>query len=106
MNRARIEELLVGVALPATKQQLVDYARAQPGGSVAAQRLQQIPDREYALIQEAGEELEPVQPDRSSPRIEPPKPESGPPPGGAAYTGGTVTPPNVEAYRQMTSKQP
>ena len=105
MNRAQIEALLVGVTLPATKQQLVDYARAQPGGSVAAQRLQQIPDREYELIQEAGEELEPVQPDRTTPRIEPPKPESGLPPGGDAYTGGSETPPNVESYRELTSKE-
>jgi hypothetical protein len=103
MNRAQIEELLVGVALPASKQQLVDYARAQPGGGRAAERLQRIPEREYTAIQDAGEELEPVQPDRSSPRIEPPSPESGLPPGGKAYTGGSETPPNVEAYRSMTS---
>jgi hypothetical protein len=103
VNRARIEELLVGVALPATKQELVDYARSQPGGSRAAERLQQIPDREYTAIQEAGEELEPVQPERSTPRVEPPKPESGKPPGGDAYTGGSETPPNVEAIRSMQS---
>jgi hypothetical protein len=102
MNRAQIEALLVGVTLPATKQELVDYARAQPGGAVAAQRLQRIPDRAYEAIQDAGEQLEPVQPDRSTPRIEPPHPESGLPPGGAAYTGGSETPPNVEAYRERT----
>jgi hypothetical protein len=103
MNRAQIEELLVGVPLPATKQELVDYARSQPGGSRAAERLQRIPDREYTAIQDAAEELEPVQPERSSPRIEPPTPESGKPPGGDAYTGGSETPPNVEAYRELTS---
>jgi hypothetical protein len=104
MNRAQVEQLLVGVRLPATKQQLVDYARSQPGGSRAAERLQQIPDREYTAIQDAGEALEPVQPVRSpTPAIEPPKPESGLPPGGAAYTGGSETPPNVEAYREPTS---
>jgi hypothetical protein len=103
MNRAQIEELLVGVPLPATKQELVDYARSQPGGSRAAERLQRIADREYAAIQEAGEELEPVQPDRSAPRIEAPTPESGLPPGGKAYAGGSETPPNVEAIRSMQS---
>lgn len=103
MNRAQIEELLVGVPLPATKQELLDYARSQPGGSRAAERLQQIPDREYTAIQDAGEALEPVQPERSTPAIEPPKPESGLPPGGQAYTGGSETPPNVEAYRELTS---
>src|SRR3954454_22531654 len=100
MNRAQIEALLVGVTLPATKDELVAYARAQPGGDVAAQRLQRIPDREYEAIQDAGEELEPAQPERATPRIEAPHPESGAPPGGAAYTGGTETPPNVEAIRE------
>jgi hypothetical protein len=103
MNRAQIEELLVGVPLPATKQELVDYARAQPGGSRAAERLQRIADREYTAIQDAGEELEPVQPERSTPAIEPPSPESGKPPGGDAYTGGSETPPNVAAIRDMQS---
>jgi hypothetical protein len=104
MNRAQIEELLVGVALPASKHQLVDYARAQPGGSRAAERLQRIPDREYTAIQDAGEELEPVQPERSpTPAIEHPKPESGRPPGSDAYTGGSATPANVEAIRSMQS---
>ena len=103
MNRAQIEALLVGVPLPATRQELVDYARAQPSGSRAAERLLQIPDREYTAIQDAGEELEPVQPERSTPAIEPPKPERGLPPGGVAYTGGSETPPNVEAYRELTS---
>src|SRR3954447_4176589 len=97
MNRAQVEALLVGIDLPATKDQLVSYARAQPGGHHAAERLERIPDREYKAIQEAGEELEPVQPERSEPRIVPPRVESGAPPGGPGYVGEPTTPANVKA---------
>ena len=97
MNRSQVEALLVGIDLPATKDQLVAYARAQPGGERAAQRLERIPDRQYRAIQEAGEELEPVQPERSEPKIVPPRPESGEPPGGPGYVGERTTPANVEA---------
>jgi hypothetical protein len=101
MNRAQIEELLVGVPLPASKRELVDYARAQPGGGRAAERLARIPDREYDSIQDAGEALEPVQPERSEPRVVGPRVESDAPPGGAAYTGGEELPANVEAVRAL-----
>jgi hypothetical protein len=99
MNRAQLEGLLVGIALPATRDELIAYARAQPGGERAAARLERLPDRLYRAIQEAGEELEPVQPERTPPRIEQPHPESGLPPGGPAYVGDPATPPNVEAAR-------
>jgi hypothetical protein len=100
MNRAQVEGVLVGVPLPATKDELIRYARAQPGGERAAARLAHLPDREYEAIQDAGEALEPVQPDRTPPRIERPRPESGAPPGGPAYVGEPATPPNVEAARR------
>jgi hypothetical protein len=99
VNRAQIEGLLVGVALPATKDELIGYARAQPGGARAAARLEQLPDREYEAIQEVGEELEPVQPEPTPPRSEPPHAESGEPPGGPAYVGEPAEPPNVAAKR-------
>jgi hypothetical protein len=98
VNRSQVEALLVGITLPATKDELVSYARAQPGGEQAAVRLEQIPDRSYRAIQDAGEELEPVQPaHEATPRIETPHPESGEPPGGPGYVGEPTTPPNVEA---------
>jgi hypothetical protein len=98
MNRSQVEALLVGITLPASKDELVAYARAQPGGERAATRLEQIPEREYRAIQEAGEELEPVQPEHEpTPRIEQPHPESGQPPGGPGYVGEPTTPPNVKA---------
>jgi hypothetical protein len=99
MNRANVEALLVGLALPATKDEILAYAREQPGGDRAAARLARIPDREYAAIQDVGEELEPVQPDRSTPRLEPATVESDAPPGGPAYLGDPVEPANVAARR-------
>jgi uncharacterized protein DUF2795 len=99
VNRAQIEALLVGVTLPATKDELVAYARAQPGGDRAAPLLAQIPDRRYASLQEVGEEIAGAQPVRDSPRVEPPTPESGDPPGGPAYVGEPVEPLNVEGVR-------
>jgi hypothetical protein len=100
VNRAQIEGLLVGVALPATKDELIRYARAQPGGATVAARLEQIPDLQYDAIQDVGEALEPVQPEPMPPRTEPPHAESGEPPGGPAYVGEPVEPPNVAAKRK------
>jgi hypothetical protein len=98
VNRSQVEAVLVGITLPATRDALVAYARAQPGGERAATRLAQIPDREYRAIQEAGEELEPVQPEHEpTPRIEQPRVESGAPPGGPGYVGEPTTPANVTA---------
>jgi hypothetical protein len=98
VNRAYVEAVLVGVPLPATKRQLVAYARAQPNGEAVAERLASIPDREYVALQDVGEELEPRQPERREARAVP-KVESGAPPGGPAYVGGEATPPNLEAER-------
>lgn len=80
---AEIQVVLEGVPLPAEKQELLAYARAQD--QAAAQRLASIPDREYSSLDEVGEALAPVQPTR--PRPDPPRPrdESGQPPGGDAY---------------------
>jgi hypothetical protein len=93
MRRAVIESLLVGVALPAAKGELLDYARGQPGGERAAGRLAQIPDRRYRSINEVGEEIEPVEPLREERRVAP-RPESGDPPGGPGYVGEPAPRPN------------
>jgi hypothetical protein len=79
-----LQSLLQGVPLPAGKQELIGYARAEGGAQFAA-ALERLPDREYASLDEVGEVLQPVQPKRT--REEPlPRPESGEPPGGAGYT--------------------
>jgi Protein of unknown function (DUF2795) len=80
---AELQVVLEGVALPATKAELLDYARTQDGD--AARKLEVLPDKEYRSLDEVGEALAPVQPSRSQPRAEVPREESDAPPGGDAY---------------------
>jgi hypothetical protein len=79
---AEIQVVLEGIGLPATRDELVRYASAQD--PQAARELRTIPDREYESIDEVGEELAPAQPVRRA-AAEPPRPESGKPPGGDDY---------------------
>lgn len=81
---AEIQVVLEGVPLPARKRELVAYARTEDDR--AARELEAIEDREYATLDEVGEELLQVQPPAGS-RAEPlPAAESGSPPGGRDYT--------------------
>jgi len=80
---AVVQVVLEGVALPATKAELLDYARTHDGD--AARTLESLPDREYRSLDEVGEALAPVQPPRDTPRAELPREESDAPPGGDAY---------------------
>ena len=48
--------------------------------------LERLEDREYGSLDEVGEELAPVQPERTSPDPHRPREESDLPPGGDAYT--------------------
>jgi Protein of unknown function (DUF2795) len=81
---AELQTLLEGVPLPTAKRDLVDYAKRQDGGDGVLGLLSRLPDREYATLDEVGEELNPVQPRFGR---EPPLPreESGEPPGGPDY---------------------
>ena len=63
---AELQVLLEGVALPASRQELLDYAGQQPGGQEFLADLRTLPDREYARLDEVGEELFPVQPSSSA----------------------------------------
>lgn len=76
--------MLEGVPLPAKKQQLLDYARQQDESVLGD--LQRLPDREYSSLDEVGEALAPVQPERRPPHAPKPREESGEPPGGDSYT--------------------
>src|SRR5919204_2552121 len=80
---AELQVLLEGVPLPATKRELVAYARGQDGD--AARYLESLPDREYRSLDEVGEALAPVQPARSRPDAAVPREESDAPPGGENY---------------------
>jgi Protein of unknown function (DUF2795) len=82
-DRAYIESLLEGVPLPATKQDLVKYAKRE-GGRSAGKLLKGLPSQRYSMLDEVGEALAPVQPRWPRARRVP-KPESGLPPGGPAY---------------------
>jgi hypothetical protein len=80
---AEIQVLLEGVSLPASRDELVRYARAED--AAAALALEGIPDRDYTRLDEVGEALAPTQP--RPPAAQPlPRPESDQPPGGDAYT--------------------
>jgi hypothetical protein len=59
---AEIQVVLEGVRLPATRDELVRYARSQD--QAAARELLAIPDRSYERLDDVGEALRPVQPDR------------------------------------------
>ena len=97
MNRAYVESMLSGVPLPASKDELIAYARRQERGEPVAERLRGLPEREYRALQDVGEELEPRQPEawRREPPTKLPQEESDLPPGGAAYLGREVEPINV-----------
>jgi hypothetical protein len=80
---AEIQVVLEGVHLPATKAELVDYARREDPD--AACLLEALPAREYRSLDEVGEALAPVQPPRTQPDAAVPREESDQPPGGESY---------------------
>lgn len=90
-DRAYLEALLEGVPLPATKGDLVTYAKRN-GDRRAGQLLKSLPDGRYDWLDQVGEALAPVQPKWARERRVP-KAESGLPPGGPAYgiNGGKTT---------------
>jgi hypothetical protein len=91
---AELQVLLEGVRLPATKDQLLEYAVQQRAEPHFLEALRALPDRSYERLDDVGEELVHVQP--APPPELPPQPheESGDPPGGSAYTD-----PNAEPGR-------
>jgi hypothetical protein len=89
---AEVQALLEGVDLPASKGDLIRYARLQD--PEAARLLERIPDRDYERLDDVGEALAPVQP---HPQQETPLPhaESDLPPGGDDYVSAHPTPGQV-----------
>ena len=89
---AEIEVVLEGVKLPATKDELIEYAARED--AAVAHALRALPDVEYGYLDKVGEMLLRTQP--ASPAMQrPPKPESGSPPGGEDYTKPFPTPGHV-----------
>jgi hypothetical protein len=87
---AELQVLLEGVPLPAGKQELIDYANRQEACRVAL--LERLPDREFKSLDEVGEELLPVQPERRVSGSHETREESDLPPGGTAYTDVSAKP--------------
>ena len=89
-DRARIEALLEGHPLPASRDDLIAYAEGEDGR--AGELLRRIPDREYRSLDEVGEALAPVHPVRDEQDAGTPRSESGLPPGGDDYINPSPTP--------------
>jgi hypothetical protein len=80
-----VQTLLQGVPLPATKQELLAYARREGAGERELRALGDLPDREYRSLNDVREQLAPVQPQGRAVQ-KAPRAESGEPPGGDDYT--------------------
>lgn len=79
---AELQVLLEGVPLPATRDVLLAYARAQDAAKAAW--LDPLPEGRYERIDAVAEALSaPPRPPSPPPRL--PQPESDKPPGGSAY---------------------
>jgi hypothetical protein len=89
---AEIQVLLEGVALPATKDELLRHARRESADGPLVALLEALPEREYRSLDEVGEALYPVQPSRPRSQPREPKPESGEPPGREAYADPSAEP--------------
>ena len=97
-DAAELKATLVGVTLPAEKQQLLEYAvqqRAEPRLLDGLRTLSE--EKKYESLDEVVEELLHVQPARLDGDPREPQEEAGAPPGGDAYTDkdpetGKVTP--------------
>jgi hypothetical protein len=82
-RRAYLETLLEGVALPATKQDLIEHAKHE-GSRKDARMLKSLPSVRFSSLDEVGEQLQRVQPEWPRTHRQP-RPESDLPPGGALY---------------------
>jgi hypothetical protein len=79
---AELQVVLEGIPLPATRDELIRYARAQDAEAVRL--LEPLPEGEYNRLDEVGEALmQPTPPPHPGQKL--PRPESGKPPGGSDY---------------------
>jgi hypothetical protein len=82
---AILKTTLVGVDLPAGRNDLLTYALREGAEPMSVARLRVLPDREYESLDEVVEAILHVQPPRVDPDAREPHEESGAPPGGDAY---------------------
>ena len=95
---AMLQALLEGVPLPASRDELIEYVEQQDGGHAFRPELERLPDRDYGALDEVGEALAPVQPSWDGTQPDAPRPESGLPPGGHAYTDAAAEPGAVREH--------
>jgi Protein of unknown function (DUF2795) len=81
---AELKTTLQGIALPAEKAALLEYAVRQRAEPQLLDALQSLPEREYESLDDVAEQLVHVQPPRDLSEPTQPKEESGQPPGGNA----------------------
>jgi hypothetical protein len=91
---AELQVVLEGVSLPASKDELIRYARDQEGAGPAVRLLERLPEREFRSLDEVGEMLAPVQA-YSSDESPLPHEESDLPPGGDDYLNPSPVPGGV-----------
>jgi hypothetical protein len=82
---AVLKTTLIGVDLPAGREDLLGYAVRQGATPMAVGRLRALPDREYESLDSVVEAILHVQPRRADRGAQEPHEESGAPPGGDAY---------------------
>lgn len=90
---ARLQAVLEGVDLPASRDELIRYARQQDGEGLVT-LLERLPEREYDRIDDVAETLAPVQP-QAEHELPVPREESDLPPGGDDYVTAHPTPGRV-----------
>jgi hypothetical protein len=81
---ARTQTVLEGVALPASRDELVRHARAAGADDEVLAALEQLPERRYGRIDDVGELIAPTHPGDER-ELATPRPQSGAPPGGDDY---------------------
>jgi hypothetical protein len=91
---AELQVLLEGVSLPASKDELIRYAREQEDAAAAVRLLERLPLREFRTLDEVGETIAPVQA-YSSEQAPLPHEESDLPPGGDDYVNPAPVPGGV-----------
>jgi hypothetical protein len=87
VNAALVETLLTGVALPASRDELVAYARQEGADRDVVEALDSLRAHEYRTLNAVGDELRSVQPAPLDTGVPTPRGESGEPPGGRNYIG-------------------
>jgi Protein of unknown function (DUF2795) len=109
---ALIQAVLEGVPLPASRDELLEYAWRQEVTGDVVRLLERIEDREYDRLDAVGEEIARAQPGNEPPSTHRPAVESDDVPGGEAYTDPKAEPgtiresPEILEYEEQLVREP